>query len=375
MKIIDFRNCTALAQTIDASGCTGLEEAYFDNTSITGLSLPNGGNIRILHLPETMTNLTLRNQKKLTEFIMPSYKNVTTLWLEDNSEVVDPVSILNSISPNSRVRIIGLNVEMSGDEFSKFIRTLESMRGLDERGENTNLAQISGRVFVPEINGVDLALAEKYIGLTVEYGSVYLNSTRLVERTLSGDYTNDRVTKLGGYAFGDLKLGRLLLPNVVGQIAGGGLASLTADEVELASATVAGYWMCEGSTIGILKLPSVMSVEYNQCFHASSIERVVLNSMETMNYSLGGKNGVKTFDFHKLTSLPDVPAKDSWVKLSTLIIRTPTVCALQSAPESTTAKLYVPAALVDSYKVATNWSNMADRIFAIEDYPDICEVN
>ena len=33
--------------------------------------------------------------------------------------------------------------------------------------------------------------------------------------------------------------------------------------------------------------------------------------------------------------------------------------------------IYVPAALVDSYKAATNWSVYADQIRAIEDYPDI----
>ena len=33
--------------------------------------------------------------------------------------------------------------------------------------------------------------------------------------------------------------------------------------------------------------------------------------------------------------------------------------------------VYVPAALVDSYKAAANWQNYADQIRAIEDYPEI----
>lgn len=32
---------------------------------------------------------------------------------------------------------------------------------------------------------------------------------------------------------------------------------------------------------------------------------------------------------------------------------------------------YVPKALIEDYKVATNWSNYANRFRAIEDYPDI----
>jgi hypothetical protein len=36
-----------------------------------------------------------------------------------------------------------------------------------------------------------------------------------------------------------------------------------------------------------------------------------------------------------------------------------------------TGYIYVPRALVDSYKSATNWSTYANQIRAIEDYPDI----
>ena len=39
---------------------------------------------------------------------------------------------------------------------------------------------------------------------------------------------------------------------------------------------------------------------------------------------------------------------------------------------SGTGYIYVPAALVDSYKAASNWSTYANQIRAIEDYPDIC---
>jgi hypothetical protein len=38
---------------------------------------------------------------------------------------------------------------------------------------------------------------------------------------------------------------------------------------------------------------------------------------------------------------------------------------------SGTGYIYVPAALVDSYKGATNWSTYAAQIRAIEDYPEI----
>ena len=38
---------------------------------------------------------------------------------------------------------------------------------------------------------------------------------------------------------------------------------------------------------------------------------------------------------------------------------------------SGTGYIYVPKALVDSYKSATNWTTYASQIRAIEDYPDV----
>ena len=65
--------------------------------------------------------------------------------------------------------------------------------------------------------------------------------------------------------------------------------------------------------------------------------------------------------------------------LTAVIIRSPAVCtmsdsnAFKSTPiASGTGYIYVPAALVDSYKAATNWTKYANQIRAIEDYPDIC---
>ena len=65
--------------------------------------------------------------------------------------------------------------------------------------------------------------------------------------------------------------------------------------------------------------------------------------------------------------------------IDTVIVRGTTVAKLgtnnvfsKTPLESGNGYIYVPAALVDSYKSATNWSVFADQIRAIEDYPDIC---
>ena len=66
--------------------------------------------------------------------------------------------------------------------------------------------------------------------------------------------------------------------------------------------------------------------------------------------------------------------------LETLILRNEAVVTLantnafQSCPiASGTGYIYVPAALIEDYKVAANWSTYAAQFRAIEDYPEICD--
>ena len=59
--------------------------------------------------------------------------------------------------------------------------------------------------------------------------------------------------------------------------------------------------------------------------------------------------------------------------LKTLILRkTDGICTMPYAGTvGGGVKVYVPSALVEEYKAASNWSAIANNIYAIEDYPDI----
>ena len=174
LRTLDVRNCVSLTQAVDASGCSNIEEVYFDGTAITGLSLPNGGILKKLHLPGTMTNLTLRNQTSLTEFVMPSYSNITTLRLENAPSCVDSRTIFNGIPANSRVRLIGFDWSFdSASDILALCDRLDTMRGLDEQGNNVDKAQVSGTVRVDRIAEVQLTIIEKrYPDITVVYQNI-----------------------------------------------------------------------------------------------------------------------------------------------------------------------------------------------------------
>lgn len=182
LKKLDVRNCTALGtgdqKVVDLSGCSNIEEVYFDGTAITSVMLPNGGVLKKLHLPNTITNLTIQNQTAITEFVMPSYANITTLRLENVSSTINPLTILNAIPANSRVRIVGLNWEASNAAaIESLLDTLDDMRGLDENGNNMDTAQVSGTIHTSSLTGAQIASYNArypYITVTATHVTSYL---------------------------------------------------------------------------------------------------------------------------------------------------------------------------------------------------------
>ena len=178
LKKLDVRNCTGLGtgdqKTVDLSGCTGIEEVYFDGTKITGVTLPNGGVLKKLHVPATMTSLIIRNQNALTDFTCPSLSNISTLWLENVGSTIDTYAILEALTAGARVRLFGFTWNMDeATDISSAFDILDTMRGLDQNGDNMTAAQVYGTIHVPSITGDVVAHAhERYPDITVTYDHV-----------------------------------------------------------------------------------------------------------------------------------------------------------------------------------------------------------
>lgn len=180
LKVIDARNCSGFGDTtiqghsqttVDISGCSIIEEIYFEGTKIQGIALPNGGNIKKLHLPGTITNLTVMNHQAIADFSIPSYANITTLRLENTS--LDSRTILESVPANTRVRIIGFTWEADdAEEIEGILDLLDTMRGLDEHGNNVEKAQVSGTIHTDALTGTQIASFNArypYINFTADH--------------------------------------------------------------------------------------------------------------------------------------------------------------------------------------------------------------
>lgn len=173
LRSVDARNCTSLAGALDLSGASNVEHVYLGGTKVTSVALPVGGILKTLQLPSTVTNLTVRNQPSLTSFTYEGgdYSNVTTLRVE-NTNAIPVLQILDDMPANSRVRIIGFTLAVnSTSDVEDFYDYLDTMRGLDESGNNLDNAVVSGTVTgLGTITGSWLAqMQARYPDVTITY--------------------------------------------------------------------------------------------------------------------------------------------------------------------------------------------------------------
>ena len=146
-----IRNCTSLTGALDVSGCTNLRELYAEGTALNSVKLADAGVIRILHLPDTITNLTMKNQQNIEDFSC-GYA-MTTLVIENCN--INSLSILNNSTPN-KVRITG--IDWSLEDFSLLDRVY-NLSGVDENGYNLEHGVIAGTI---RMSGVKESIVNEY---------------------------------------------------------------------------------------------------------------------------------------------------------------------------------------------------------------------
>lgn len=130
------------------------------------------------------------------------------------------------------------------------------------------------------------------------------------------------------------------------------------ERVDLAGIVTPGSFMFKGcSSLKTVTLTNATKIQNQQFYLCTSLEKV---------------------DFPAVTSI-DIHAFYGCSALKTLILRSESVVTasatnmLMATPiESGTGHIYVPSALVASYKTASYWSTYSAQFRAIEDYPDIC---
>ena len=170
LKILDLRNCVNFTASPDLSGCPNVEEVYLEGTQAPGVTLPNGGVLKKFHLPASTVNLTIMNQKAISDFQLADYSNLSTIRLENVSSVVPLADILAGAQDGARLRLVGYEWNMADtDAIAAFYDALDGFAGMDETGSNVDKAQVYGTIHIASARGdVKAALEARYPGITID---------------------------------------------------------------------------------------------------------------------------------------------------------------------------------------------------------------
>lgn len=185
-------------------------------------------------------------------------------------------------------------------------------------------------------------------------GGDHTTEDAFVEKTLT-EYTNDRVTKIASYAFYNcFKLTSVNFPiaTLMDMSVFQGCDSLVS--VSLPMITRVSNSAFRGcSALTSIKLPSATYIASYTFYNCSKLTSVDLPAATTICAGVFSDTKITSLILRNTTEVCDLTSSDSFNS-------TPVI--------SGTGYIYVPAALINSYKTATNWTKYANRFRALESY-------
>ena len=141
--------------------------------------------------------------------------------------------------------------------------------------------------------------------------------------------------------------------------------------VDFPKATSIGYSAFNSCNIlTTVNLPAATSIDgsaFSSCTALTTVDLPATTLIGSQCFSSCVK--LTTVDLQAATQIGNY-AFNGCTALKALIIRTGQVCSLYSGLgyDTDSCYIYVPRALVNDYKAATNWAQYADKFRALEDY-------
>lgn len=201
-------------------------------------------------------------------------------------------------------------------------------------------------------------------------GADYSVEDAIITRSISGTYSNDRITTIGVCAFlGCQALTAIDLPNVTQVKRNAFESCIYLQTINLPKVTKFDREVFVNTAIQQADFPLVTTIG-NGCFNkATNLTSANLPLVTDLPADTFRLSTIQTADFAAVTNINRTAFTDC-KSFETLIIRTPSVCVISdisvalrgSKIAAGTGYIYVPDNLVDSYKAATNWVTLAEQI-------------
>lgn len=224
----------------------------------------------------------------------------------------------------------------------KLTAIADAIRGKTGKSDNLTLAEMPSEIESIQTGGESCDHA-------MEDSLVARNST---------EYVNDRVEHIGYQAFRYYSsLKRCSFAN---------------------AKTIAQYAFSDCGALEQVNIPNATTLSGRMLNNCTSIKTLYLPRVTTLEDYALVSCGLTKVKFDVITRIAQKTFSAS-TNFETLIIAAPTLATLANVNafdstliKSGTGYIYVPKALIEDYKVATNWITFAEQFRAIEDYPEIC---
>lgn len=224
-----------------------------------------------------------------------------------------------------------------------------------------------------------------------EYASVNVNveasggAESVIEDMLIGgfskesltEYTNERVTVIRDYIFnGFSSLKTVNLPNVetISGYAFQNCTALTEANIPLAKSAASGAFRY--TKLSNIYFPLMTSIGTNTFGNITAPNTIHLPKLITVaNSSIRDNTGVTRTEFDVASKIDNLALYMCSKLIAVILRKSDSICTLANVNAFTgtgiskgTGYIYVPFALADTYKTATNWSTYAAQFRALEDY-------
>lgn len=148
LKTINVSNCVNLGGNINISNCYNIQEILAKGTKISSVSLPESSQLKVLKLPNTISNLTLINQTYLETFDIEGYDYLTSITIQNTP--IDILDIINNAPILNNINLIDINWNLDNCDL------LNSL--IEKNNLSTCVVKLSGKIHIPEIRTQDLDL-------------------------------------------------------------------------------------------------------------------------------------------------------------------------------------------------------------------------
>lgn len=292
-----------------------------------------------------------------------------------NTEVVD-------VTQYSEAQIVDENLK--AENIAEGVEVL-GIEGTFKGGVNTSDATATNDDLL--LGKTAYANEQKLVGTIEDYDystsdNVGIEYTDAFCKLVSGTLTqvdDDRITTLKNYAFyNDTVIESIRFENLTALNTGvfGGCKTLKRLDLPNLKNVYGGSSIANCDSLEYLNVPLLQSASASSIIaNAISLKEVNFPSLTTCGGSfLGGCKALETIDFGSILII-NATAFNNCTSLNKVIIRTTSkVCELRNTNAfggtgiaNGTGLIYVPDNLVDSYKIATNWSTYASQIKSLNE--------